>query len=87
MGSGFLAKNPMTREWIIFAICLGLGGHIALGVVLHAPELWPWSHAGFYGLLMGLAVYVVVQFSRSVWWLYRGRQKVSEKGRPPWPAQ
>ena len=41
----------MMREWIIFALCLGVGGHVALGVVLHAPELWPWSTAGFYGLL------------------------------------
>jgi len=40
----------MMQEWIIFALCLGVGGHIALGVVMHAPGLWPWSTTGFYGL-------------------------------------
>ena len=29
----------MIREWIIFALCLGVGGHIGLGVVMHAPGL------------------------------------------------
>jgi hypothetical protein len=29
----------MMQEWIIFALCLGVGGHIALGVVMHAPGL------------------------------------------------
>ena len=56
----------MAREWIIFAICLGLGGHIALGVMLHAPDLWPWSRAGLYGLLSGLALYGAVQLGRSI---------------------
>ena len=57
----------LVREWIIFAICLGVGGHIALGFVLHAPNLWPWSQAGLYGLLSGLAVYMVVQGFRWIW--------------------
>jgi hypothetical protein len=61
----------MAREWIIFAICLGLGGHIALGVMLHAPNLWPWSRAGLYGLLSGLALYGAVQLGRSIWRLNR----------------
>lgn len=65
----------MVREWIIFALCLGLGGHIALAVVLHAPERWPWSHAGLYGLVLGVAVYVAVQLIRTVWWTVRGRSK------------
>ncbi len=56
----------LIREWIIFALCLGVGGHIALGFVLHAPELWPWSRAGLYGLLSGLAVYVLVQVVRLI---------------------
>ncbi|HXF94148.1 MAG TPA: hypothetical protein VNK46_15445 [Nitrospiraceae bacterium] len=77
----------MAREWIVFAICLGLGGHIAVGVVLHAPERWPRSNAGFYGLLIGLAVYVVVQLGRSVWWFYRGRRATMGKSPPPWSAQ
>ena len=63
----------MAREWIIFAICLGLGGHIALAVVLHAPDMWPWSTAWLYGLLSGVALYVVVQVIRSLWWVFRGR--------------
>ena len=58
---------PLIREWIIFALCLGVGGHVALGFILHAPELWPWSRAGLYGLLSGLAVYVLVQVSRLIW--------------------
>lgn len=63
----------LTREWIIFALCLGIGGHLALGFVLHAPELWPWSRAGLYGLLTGLAVYALVQISRLVWRVARKR--------------
>jgi hypothetical protein len=65
----------LVREWIIFALCLGLGGHIALAVVLHAPERWPWSHAGFYGLALGVAVYVSVQLARAFWRAVRGRSK------------
>ncbi len=63
----------MAREWIIFAVCFGLGGHIALGVVLHAPDLWPWSKAWLYGLFSGLTLYVLVQVVRSLWWIRRGR--------------
>jgi hypothetical protein len=63
----------MVREWIIFAICLGLGGHVALGIILHAPELWPWQDAGMRGLLIGLTLYVAVQVARSLWWVVRGR--------------
>ena len=65
----------MIREWIIFAICLGLGGHVALGVVLHAPELWSLRDAGLNGLLAGLGVYLVIQLFRSLWWLGRGLPK------------
>ena len=42
-------------------------------VVLHAPDMWPWSKAWLYGLLSGLALYVVVQVLRSLWWVFRGR--------------
>ena len=51
----------MMREWIIFALCLGVGGHVALGFILHAPDLWPWDRAALYGLVSGLAVYALVQ--------------------------
>lgn len=61
----------MMREWIIFALCLGVGGHVALGVMLHAPDLWPWSTAGFYGLLSGLVIYAVVQGGRGLWNLFK----------------
>lgn len=57
----------LAREWIIFALCLGAGGHLALGFVLHAPDLWPWSRAGLYGLLSGLVIYVLVQVLRFLW--------------------
>ncbi len=65
----------MVREWIIFAICLGVGGHIALGLILHAPDLWSWQNAGLRGLLIGLTVYVAVQLARSIWWVLKGRGK------------
>lgn len=61
----------MIREWIIFALCLGIGGHVALGVMLHAPDMWPWSTAGFYGLMSGLAVYALVQTARAIWKMLR----------------
>lgn len=65
----------MIREWIIFAICLGLGGHVALGVILHAPEWWSWQDAGLRGLVVGLTLYVAVQIVRSLWWMLRGRAR------------
>ena len=58
---------PLMREWILFAICLGFGGHIALAFVLHAPDLLPWSSAGFYGILSGLTLYAVIQLGRYLW--------------------
>jgi hypothetical protein len=73
------------REWIVFALCLGIGGHIALGVVLHAPALWPLSTAGFYGLLSGLAVYGLVQGGRGLRRWYRsskGREQPSSSVSP-----
>lgn len=78
-----VSKSNMIREWIIFALCLGLGGHLALAVVLHAPERWLWSHAGLYGLVLGVGVYVAVQLLRALWWAVRGRSKaesLSEQG-------
>ena len=57
----------LAREWIIFALCLGAGGHLALGFILHAPDLWPWSRAGLYGLLSGLVIYILVQALRFLW--------------------
>ena len=74
-------KFVLAREWIIFALCMGLGGHLVLAVILHTPDRWPWSDAGVYGLLVGLSVYIVVQMLRSVWRLVKGRTKSgSENG-------
>lgn len=72
----------MIREWIIFALCLGVGGHIALGVILHAPGYWPWSTAGFYGLLSGLALYGVVQACRALWKALKQRSQNTSKDEP-----
>jgi hypothetical protein len=70
----------LIREWIIFALCLGVGGHIALAFVLHVPDLWPWSRAGLYGLLSGLAFYALVQLGR---WLWRAVRKDRDAGSSP----
>ncbi|MBI3808782.1 MAG: hypothetical protein HY281_14940 [Nitrospirae bacterium] len=72
----------MMQEGIIFALCLGVGGHIALGVVMHDPSLWPWSTTGFYGLLSGLAVYGLVQTGRGVWKLFRHPPQFPSKDGP-----
>jgi hypothetical protein len=62
-------KTTIIREWGLFALSFGLGGHVALGMMLHAPELWPWDKAGIYGLLVGVSVYVAIQVLRSIWWV------------------
>jgi hypothetical protein len=69
----------MMREWIIFALCLGVGGHIALGVVMHAPSFWPWSLTGYYGFMSGLVVYGLVQVGRRGWKLFRETPKFPSK--------
>lgn len=70
----------LAREWIIFALCLGAGGHLALGFVLHAPDIWPWSRAGFYGLMSGLTIYVGVQIIRVLWRYMRRTKALSSSG-------
>lgn len=67
----------LAREWIIFALCLGAGGHLALGFVLHAPDMWPWSRAGFYGLMSGLTIYAGVQIIRVLWRYVRRTKALS----------
>ncbi|SPP64090.1 hypothetical protein [Nitrospira lenta] len=69
----------LAREWIIFALCLGAGGHLALGVVLHSPDLWPWSRAGLYGLISGLVIYVLVQALRFLWSRTYGKESNPEQ--------
>jgi len=66
-------KNKKAiREWIIFALCLGLGAHVTLGLVMHDVQAWPAQTFGIYGVLISLAIYVVVQLIRSIWWIMRG---------------
>jgi len=67
-------KSRLIREWIIFAICLGLGGHIALALLLHAPEQWPVNTLWLYGASLTLSIYVCVQLLRSVWWFCKGER-------------
>ncbi|WP_447985595.1 hypothetical protein [Nitrospira sp. Nam74] len=62
-------KSAIIREWALFGLSFGLGGHVVLGMMLHAPELWPWDKAGIYGLLVGVSVYVAIQVLRSIWWV------------------
>lgn len=64
-------KSKAIREWIIFALSIGLGAHIVLGFMLHSPETWPLQSLWFYGLLISISVYIGVQLCRSVWWLFR----------------
>ncbi|MDH4188095.1 MAG: hypothetical protein OEV08_13980 [Nitrospira sp.] len=69
----------MMREWIVFALCMGVGGHVALGFVMHAPGFWPWNTAWIYGLLSGLIVYGLVQGGRGVWRLFHASPKPPSK--------
>jgi len=67
-------KTVWAREWIIFALSIGLGGHVALGLILHNPaalkNVW-WNT-----LSIGLFIYVAFQAGRSVvLWLRSRRAK------------
>ena len=68
-------NTKAVREWIIFALCLGLGAHVTLGLVIHDAESWPAQTSGLYGILVSLSLYVFVQLIRSVWWIVRGETK------------
>ncbi len=68
-------KKTMLREWIVLALCLGLGAHVALGVLLHGSLDWPTESFGFYGVIFGVLIYLVVQASRSVWWVWKEKVK------------
>ena len=70
-----LTKKTMIREWIVLALCLGLGAHVALGVLLHGSLDWPTESYGLYGIYFGIFIYVVVQVSRSLWWTWKGQSK------------
>ena len=66
-------KKTVFREWIIFAVSMGAGAHIALGLILHAPDKWDWNHTAAHTILIGLSVYIVIQIARSCWWFFKGR--------------
>jgi hypothetical protein len=68
-------KKTMIREWIVLALCLGLGAHVALGVLLHGSLDWPTESYGLYGIFIGIFIYVVVQVCRSLWWAWKGQSK------------
>jgi hypothetical protein len=70
-----LTKKTMIREWIVLALCLGLGAHVALGVLLHGSLDWPTESYGLYGISFGIFIYVVVQVSRSLWSAWKGQSK------------
>ena len=68
------SKKTVLREWIVCAICFGLGAHVALGVLLHGGRNWPTEWYGFYGALFGVFIYVMVQVGRSIWWVWKGKK-------------
>ena len=74
-----LSKKTFLREWIIFALCLGLGAHVALGFLLHGGRSWPTEWYGIYGALFGLGIFIMVQISRSIWWIWKGKKPEDEQ--------
>ncbi|MBQ27932.1 MAG: hypothetical protein CMH81_07330 [Nitrospiraceae bacterium] len=71
-------KTTLFREWIIFAIAMGAGAHISLGLILHAPDKWDWGHTAVYTFLIGLSVYITIQVGRSCWWFLMKRRSGSQ---------
>ena len=67
-------KGTIAREWIIFALSFGLGGHIAFGLVLHSPSPERWQAMGWNVLFIGLFVYIAVQAGRSFYLAIRSRR-------------
>lgn len=67
-------KSALAREWIIFALSFGLGGHVALGFVLHNPAPDRWQGLGWNVVFFGLFVYVAVQAGRSIYTAVRSRR-------------
>ena len=68
-------KKTMIREWIVLALCLGLGAHVALGFLLHGSLGWPTEAYGFYGIIFGVLIYGGVQVFRSLLWVWKGKLK------------
>ncbi len=71
-------KKTVFRESIVFALSMGAGAHVALGLILHSPETWDWNQTGFHIMLIGFSVYAAVQTSRLLWWVVRNKKQHSE---------
>ena len=67
-------KTVVAREWVIFALSFGLGGHIALGFMLHNSTPERWQTIGWKAVFFGLFVYVAVQISRSIFLAIRSHR-------------
>lgn len=67
-------KSVVAREWIVFALSFGLGGHVALGFLLHGSTPDRWQTIGWKALFFGLFVYVAVQAGRSVFLAIRSQR-------------
>ena len=67
-------KTVVAREWIIFALSFGLGGHVALGFMLHSSTPERWHTIGWNVTFLGLAVYAAVQAGRSIFLAIRSRR-------------
>jgi hypothetical protein len=59
-------KIVWVREWIIFALSIGLGGHVALGLMLHDPTSELWRNIGWKAFFIGLFIYAAIQACRSI---------------------
>ena len=67
-------KAVLAREWIIFALSFGLGGHVAFGFMLHSSTPERWQTIGWNAAFFGLFVYVAVQAGRSIFLAIRARR-------------
>ena len=67
-------KEVVAREWIIFALSFGLGGHIALGFMLHDSTPERWQTIGWKAVFFGLFVYIAVQTGRSLFLAIHSRR-------------
>jgi hypothetical protein len=67
-------KATLAREWIIFALSIGLGGHVAFGLVLHDPGQGRWQDVGWNAFFIGLFVYVAFQACRSIYLAIHARR-------------
>jgi hypothetical protein len=63
-----------AREWIIFALSFGLGGHVALGFMLHSSTPDRWQTIGWNAVFFGVFVYVAVQAGRSIFLAIRAHR-------------